>query len=303
MPPEHGSSCTFPTTINIYKPPKPSQMEGCLEQNILNLFKMKENLINPTNQKLPLRGGLEGLSCIIVEDEELPRLSLKSKLETYHPDMHILDMYDNAEDAAEGILRFKPQILFLDIQLPGKNSLWLLEQLQTAMKLPQIIFTTAYTDSEYMLKAIRFSAVDYLNKPVNIVELAHAVEKAKVRILTELGSQAAHRKNSYSFRVLNAQLIVSDDEIVYVKADGNYSKLQHVHGKEEFIFERLGDIEKKLDPSAFIRAGRSLLINKNFVHKLNAKDCSCTLTTPTQSFNVEISKPCFEFLRDFFTMN
>ena len=93
-------------------------------------------------------------TCIIVEDEELPRLSLKSKLETYHPDIEILAMCENAESALECILRNRPQILFLDIQLPGQNSMWLLEQLQQTGKLPQIIFTTAYTDPEYLLKAI-----------------------------------------------------------------------------------------------------------------------------------------------------
>jgi two-component system LytT family response regulator len=152
-------------------------------------------------------------TCIIVEDEELPRLSLKSKLETYHPDIDILAMCEDAESALEIILRNKPQFLFLDIQLPGQNSMWLLEQLQKTGKLPQIIFTTAYTDPGYLLKAIKFSATDYLNKPISIVELAQAVEKAKKRIQEEKeikqASQKKYFRSAHSIHSLSHRMMIS----------------------------------------------------------------------------------------------
>ncbi len=236
-------------------------------------------------------------TCIIVEDEELPRLSLKSKLETYHPDIHILDMCDNCDDALESILRHKPQLLFLDIQLPGKNSIWLLEQLQQTGTVPQIIFTTAYTDSEYLLKAIKFAATDYLNKPVNIVEMAQAVEKAKKRILNETAAVHLPKKKTYIFHTLHSQLILSDEDIVYIQADGNYAQVKLLQSKDEIIFERLGEIEKKLDKNIFIRVGRSLLVNKSYIRKLNVKDCSCTLITPNESYKVSIPKGSYEELR------
>ncbi|RRD60081.1 DNA-binding response regulator [Tannerella forsythia] len=238
-------------------------------------------------------------SCIIVEDEELPRLSLKAKLETYHPDIRILDMCADGDTALESILRHKPQLLFLDIQLPGKDSLWLLEQLQTALpQMPRIIFTTAFTDSKYLLKAIKFSAVDYLNKPVNIAELASAVEKAKKRIREEESAKNHPEKEVYTFRTLHSRLILSEADIVYIQADGNYAQIKLLQGKDELIFERLGEIEKKLDPEIFIRVSRSLIINRNYVRKLNTKEPSCTLVTPIESYTVSIPKGACEELRD-----
>jgi two-component system LytT family response regulator len=236
-------------------------------------------------------------TCIIVEDEELPRLSLQSKLETYHPDIEILAMCEDAESALECILRNKPQILFLDIQLPGQNSIWLLEQLQQTGKLPRIIFTTAYTDPEYLLKAIKFSAIDYLNKPINIVELAQAIEKAKKRIQEEKEIKHASQKNIYSFRMLNSRLIASEEDIVYIEADGNYAQIQLLHDKKELIFERLGDIEKRLNSPAFIRAGRSLIINKNYIRKLNSKTSTCSLVTPNASYHLPIPKGVCDTLK------
>lgn len=237
-------------------------------------------------------------TCIIVEDEELPRLSLKSKLETYHPDIEILAMCEDAESALESILRNRPQILFLDIQLPGQNSIWLLEQLQQTGKLAQIIFTTAYTDSEYLLKAIKFSAIDYLNKPISIVELAQAIEKAKKRIQEEKEIKQVSQKNVYSFRTFNSQLIASDDDIVYIEADGNYAQVQLLHDKKELIFERLGDIEKRLNSPVFIRVGRSLIINKSYIRKLNSKTCTCSLVTPNSTYNLPIPKGACDTLKD-----
>ena len=241
------------------------------------------------------------ITCIIVEDEELPRLSLKAKLETYHPDIRIMDMCEEAEQALERVLRHKPQLLFLDIQLPGKNSLWLLEQLQTALPyMPQIIFTTAYTDPEYLLKAIKFSAVDYLNKPVNIVELASAVKKAKKKIREENAAKNFPVKKVYTFRTLNSQLILSEKDIVYIQANGNYSQVKLLQDKNELIFERLGEIEKKLDEELFFRAGRSLIINRRYIRKISTKNRYCTLVTPTESYKITLPKGCCDELQNKF---
>lgn len=240
-------------------------------------------------------------SCIIVEDEELPRLSLKAKLEMYHPDIRILDMCADGDTALESILRHKPQLLFLDIQLPGKDSLWLLEQLQTALpQMPRIIFTTAFTDSKYLLKAIKFSAVDYLNKPVNIAELASAVEKAKKRIREEETAKNNPRKEIYTFRTLHSRLILSEADIVYIQADGNYAQIKLLQGKDELIFERLGEIEKKLDPAIFIRVSRSLIINRNYIYKINTKDATCVLLAGETFSNLSIPRPALSLLNEFF---
>ena len=96
--------------------------------------------------------------AIIVEDERLPRLSLIRKLEDYHPDIDIVECCEDYNSALKAILRHRPDILFLDIQLQGSTTLQLLCELKEAMPLPHIIFTTAYNNSEYLLQAIRLAA-------------------------------------------------------------------------------------------------------------------------------------------------
>ena len=124
---------------------------------------------------------MKNYRAIIVEDERLPRLSLIRKLEDYHPEISIVESCEDYSSALKAILRHRPDILFLDIQLQGHTTLELLRELKEAMPLPHIIFTTAYNNSEYLLQAIRFAAADYLLKPVDVSELAKAIRRIEER--------------------------------------------------------------------------------------------------------------------------
>jgi DNA-binding LytR/AlgR family response regulator len=226
--------------------------------------------------------GIKKYRAVIVEDERLPMLSLIQKINEYHPDIEVVGTCDSAASATETILKLKSDVLFLDIQLLDRNSLWLLEQLQMGMaELPHVIFTTAYNHPDYMISAIRFQAVDYLLKPVNIVDLARAVTRMKEK--TSRGAESAER--SYSFHTFNSTLIATAMDIVYCEADGNYCKLFTAKNTEESVFERLGDVETKLLPSAlFVRAGKSHLVNKKYIYKIDAKKQICYLKSLTGTF-------------------
>lgn len=234
------------------------------------------------------------LKAIVVEDEEFPRLALIQKLAEYHSDIEIIDQCEDADDALKAVLLHHPDLLFLDIQLPGKDSLWLLEQLKEVTHLPYIIFTTAYDMPEYLLKAIKFAAVDYLLKPVDIVELSQAVKKVRDRIAEKQkqGDKAFRTTETqvFSFRTFNSTLIVKAEDILYVKADGNYSDMYLVSGNQETIFERLGEIEHKLSGTTVVRAGKSHLINKTYIYKIEHKKRICILQIPSaKQYKVEIS--------------
>jgi DNA-binding LytR/AlgR family response regulator len=220
--------------------------------------------------------------AVIVEDERLPMLSLIQKINEYHPDIEIAGTCDSATSAIETILKLRPDVLFLDIQLSDRDSLWLLEQLQMSMtELPYVIFTTAYNNPDYMIKAIRFQAVDYLLKPVNIVDLARAVIRMKKKAAKNVESS----ERSYSFHTFNSTLIATAMDIVYFEADGNCCKLFTAKYTEEPVFERLGDVEKKLLPSTmFIRAGKSHLVNKKYIYKIDAKKQTCYFKSLTGAF-------------------
>lgn len=208
--------------------------------------------------------------AVIVEDEKLTRLSLIGKLEKFHPDVEIIDSCFDSESALESIYKNRPDIVFLDIQLPGENSIWLLEQLESLMPLPYIIFTTAFTSEEYLLRAIKFSAVDYLIKPVDIAELSHALDK--IRALKPLNGN----KRSYNFRSASGVLILSADDIIYCLSDGECS-VMYLNNGEETVLERLGKIEERLDKTHFLRCGRGIIVNKKYLYKIDAKRNICLL--------------------------
>lgn len=233
---------------------------------------------------------MKNYRAIIVEDERLPRLSLLQKLETYHTDIEVVECCESYETALTAILRHRPDILFLDIQLQGHTTLELLRELKEAIPLPHIIFTTAYSNSEYLLQAIRFAAADYLLKPVDVSDLAKAIHRIEERDTTAFPTpQSKTQSGKFPFRTLNGTLYAGKDEVVYVRASGNYSYIMLVEG-EEIVLERLGVIEKKLGKEYFIRAGRNLLLNRNLIYKVNRKHKCCILRTPGgQEYSVELS--------------
>lgn len=235
-------------------------------------------------------------TAIIVEDEELPRLSLAQKIEAYHPDVKIVDACGDCESAIDSILRHKPDILFLDIQVQDETSLDMLQQLEKMMKIPHVIFTTAYNDPEYLLRAIKFSAADYLLKPVRITELAEAIQKVRSIATTPepVAAPTAPVSTSpvdvFPFRTVNGIIYGNAENIYFFKADGNYAVLIHSQG-EDMIFERLGSIAEKLENQHFIRAGRSVIINKKYIYKVDRKRSLCILKTPDgKTFQIPLSE-------------
>ncbi|MDL2227957.1 LytTR family DNA-binding domain-containing protein [Odoribacter sp. OttesenSCG-928-L07] len=235
-------------------------------------------------------------TAIVVEDEYLPRMSLLQKLKDYHPEIQVLADCEDAETAIEMILKLRPEILFLDIQLSGQNSIWLLEQLQDTSVNPYIIFTTAYNEPEYLLKAIKLDAVAYLLKPVNIQELAQAVKKVEDKI-NHINVDTGHCTVS-TFKTLNSILVLKQDEILYCEADGNYCQLYLENGTVEIIFERLGELEKRLLNTSIIRAGKSFLININYVYKIDNKHNICMLkSTKEKLYNIKLSPSGIEAIK------
>jgi two-component system LytT family response regulator len=244
------------------------------------------------------------IRTVIVEDEFHQRETLIQKLQEYYPDIEVIAACDSAESALVEIVRNQPHLVFLDIQLPDKNGLWLADHLsQMACETftpPEIIFTTAYSDSEYLLNAIRLSAIDYLIKPVQIDLLGVAIQRFKKR--AELSpahtfAETVQKENLFRFKNYGGLLLLKVEDIAYVEGDGNYSKMHLANGESEEIFERLGEIEQALPCDIFFRAGKSIIINKNYVRRINSRKSLLQIVTPSASFEVPVSASALKTMR------
>ncbi len=246
------------------------------------------------------------IRAIIVEDEFHPRQTLLLKLQEHHPEIEVVKTCEDAENALIEILRLQPQLLFLDIHLPHKNGLWLADQLNQmtceTFRPPGIIFTTAYNDSEYLLNAIRLSAIDYLIKPILVENLSLAIErfKKKNNHATSIQSLMDTIQNEKIFRFKNVSglLLVKAEDIAYVEGDRNYARMALSNGEFEEIFERLGEIEEVLPNEIFIRAGKSIIVNKNYIRRINSRKSIIQIITPSSNFEVEVSAGALKLLKN-----
>jgi two-component system LytT family response regulator len=246
----------------------------------------------------------ESIRAIIVEDEFHQRETLVQKLREYHPKIEVITTCESAESALVEIVRNTPQLIFLDIQLPGKNGLWLADQLSQmsceTFSPPEIIFTTAYSDSEYLLNAIRLSAIDYLIKPVQIDSLAIAINRFKKRkefSPTRSLGETVQKENLFRFKNFGGLLLVKAEDIAYIEGDGNYSKMYLANGESENIFERLGEVEQALPSDIFIRVGKSIIINKNYVRRINSRKSSLQIVTVSTTYEVQVSANAVKAMR------
>jgi two-component system LytT family response regulator len=244
------------------------------------------------------------IKIIIIEDEYAPRRMLREKLAQDFTDIQILAECENAEDALIEILRQRPDLLFLDIQMPGKDGLWLADELMRMKNErftpPDIIFTTGYTYPDYLLKAFELAAIDYLVKPVGVESLEKALARYRQRSATTTGLQnlmdAIREEKLLKFKSFNGIFLLRPDDIAYVEADRDYACMFFANGAKEEVFERLGEIEKKLPPATFLRAGKSVVVNRNYIRKIT--DAALQLVTPNTNYVVKISRMARHQLKD-----
>jgi len=244
------------------------------------------------------------MKVVIIEDEFSPRKMLMGKIEQHFTDLEIVAECESAEDALIEILRLRPDLIFLDIQMSGKNGIWLADELLRmkgdTFTPPDIIFTTGYSYSEYLLKAFEMAAIDYLVKPISVENLKKAVERFYQRNGVSTGLQnledALVDEKLIKLKSFNGIFLLRPEDIVCVEADREYSSILFTNGTKEDVFERLGEIEKKLPQLFFLRIGKSVVVNREYIRKITDK--TLLLVTPAVSYSVEISKEAVRILKD-----
>ncbi len=208
---------------------------------------------------------------IIIDDEAAGRQLIREYLEDF-PDLIVIGEANNGVDAIRLIREFKPDLIFLDIQMPGLNGFDVLTRLD---EMPLVIFSTAY--DKYALKAFEVHALDYLLKPYTRDRFSIAVQKALNSLQNNLNSVQSLTESllapesTYPEKILvqiGAKLVTVDlAEVIWIDAEGDYSKL--ITSKQRYLSNYgLGALEKKLDPRRFIRVHRSAIINLAFVQEI-----------------------------------
>lgn len=209
------------------------------------------------------------IRTVIVEDEQRGKRLLKSMVAEFCPEIEIVAEVDNVESAIHEIDNQRPDLIFLDINLFGHSAFTILDQLQH--NTAEIIFTTAY--DQYALDAFKHNAVGYLVKPIGPTELINAVEKvSKILAGKKLTVPKAHGKENngkgkIALPTLQGLVMKDTDKIVYVAADGNYSRIFFNDGINMLISHPLGYYSDWLDEGEFFRIHKSYIINMGYVEK------------------------------------
>jgi two-component system LytT family response regulator len=205
---------------------------------------------------------------IIIDDERLARNELKKLLSEY-PELEVVDEAANVDEGIRKIEALEPDLIFLDIQMPGKTGFDLLRELNRA---PEVIFTTAY--DEYALRAFEVNALDYLLKPIEPKRLADAIHKLEEE--EETVDPEAPVTTNRSLLNENDQVFVKDGErcwfvrlgdIRLFESVGNYAKVYFGPNKP-LILKSLNALEERLDEKVFFRANRKHIVNLRMIEKV-----------------------------------
>lgn len=219
------------------------------------------------------------MRIVIVDDEKKVRQTLGHILSMYYPKAMVVAEADTVQSAITEIEKHKPQVVLLDINLHDKTGFDLLQQIQPISF--KIIFITAY--QEYAVQAFKFSALDYLLKPVNPDELVLALEKAEQELkkeeyntqlhtfISNLGATPRENKRII-LKTQDSLHVINANEIVRCEADRNYTRFFILGKKEILVSETLKEYEDMLVPLGFFRAHHSHLVNLAHIERFEKRD-------------------------------
>lgn len=234
------------------------------------------------------------MNTLLIDDERLARNELRRLLESF-PQIKVIGEATNGEDAIEKINDLKPELIFLDIQMPGKNGFEVLSALED--HIPEVIFTTAY--DEYALKAFEFRAADYLLKPIDPVRLAEAVKRLEP-IEANGEAKEGEEESPFANRVLgpDEQIFVKDgDKCWFIKLSsirlfeslGNYVRI-YFDNHKPLVLRSLNSLEDRLDPKTFFRANRKHIINLRQIDSIEPYFSGGLLVKLSSGEKIEISR-------------
>ena len=205
------------------------------------------------------------LSTIIVDDERLNISLLEANLQKYSPELDIIGTAESVNDAFELIIKKKPDIIFLDIQLHNQTAFDLLEMLDDDEL--NIILITAY--EHYGIKAIKYGVIDYLLKPIQIVELINAIKKVKNKLhLKAFAKQPTIEKEFLHIHSREHIEMLKLADIIYLAANGSYTDIYLINNVKIVASRPLKNIEEQIQSANFLRVHNSYIINIYYIDKI-----------------------------------
>lgn len=221
------------------------------------------------------------VEAIIIDDEQNARENLRFLLQTFCPNVIIVNESSNVDQAYEAIQKYKPRLIFLDIEMPRKNGFQLLEMFSDVTF--HVIFLTAYDN--YAIKAFEVSAIDYLLKPIDISRLEAAVLKVSKFFLGTTGNIDVLKSNTKEIKKLaipykSDYVIIDINDLICIEADRMYSVLYTIDKRQYLVSKKLSYYEGLLcQDKNFIRVHRSWIVNSNLIKNYSKKCKELTLET------------------------
>ena len=217
------------------------------------------------------------IRTVLVDDEDLARERIQSLLEQ-QPDIEIVGLCADGTSAIETIDREHPELVFLDVQMPGMDGFEVVENIDPE-HMPAIVFVTAYDG--HALRAFEINALDFLLKPFDQARFEKALERARAQLQRDRNSlidarlvsllEGLHEERKYPERLIvksgGRVFFVRTEDIDWVEASGNYVKI-HAKGEAHLIRESMKNMEAKLDAKTFVRIHRSAIVNIDRIKEL-----------------------------------
>ena len=237
------------------------------------------------------------MKAIIVDDERLARQELKTML-AEHKDIEVIAECANAAEAKEKINALKPDVVFLDIQMPGKNGLELAQELNP---LPELIFITAH--DEYALRAFEVNALDYLLKPVQPQRLAETIQKllSKDEEIPQEYRTVLNNDDQVFIKDGERCWFVKLAEVRMFESEGNYVRVLFDNNRP-LILRSLNNLEQRLNPTTFFRASRKYIINLKWVENIETWFNGGLIVTLKGGQKIELSRRQSVRLKDMMSL-
>jgi len=237
--------------------------------------------------------GQAELNILIVDDEPDARQMLAELLSSY-PEIEKLEKASNATEALQSARKQPPDLIFLDIEMPGKSGIELAREIRDLNIDTTIIFITAY--NQHAIEAFKVAAFDYILKPIDPDELDRTIKRfEKERRKHDLSEKLDRLSKCLApdkirFNTRGGFIVVDPNSIVYCEADGNYTHIYLNSGKKEHISLQIGKIKEQLNNPQFVRINRSVVINMDYISSFDRKARKVKLVNMLEQIDFRMNK-------------